>query len=184
MKKVVINTCFGGFNLSPFALKQYFELTNPDKNFYTYYEKFDKNLPWPISQFILINDNNDIINDFGDIFFSEKNIGDNFYFVSTKEEAIYKEKHVLKELNEKGFTKEKIHKIIEDYCKLDFGEIKNIYACDIKRDDPILIQVIEEIGIDLAGGPFSELAIEEIPDNEEFYLEEYDGIETIKFLKK
>lgn len=49
---------------------------------------------------------------------------------------------------------------------------------DIQRDDPILIQVIEELGED-ADGYCSELKIIEIPDDIEFTIEEYDGNEWV-----
>ena len=36
MRKVVINSCFGGFSLSPLAEKMYFEKKNPGKTVYFY----------------------------------------------------------------------------------------------------------------------------------------------------
>jgi hypothetical protein len=57
---------------------------------------------------------------------------------------------------------------------------KNIeYQFDIKREDPFLIQAIEEIGVERAGGDYSELKIVEIPDNIAWYIYEYDGVEEI-----
>ena len=49
---------------------------------------------------------------------------------------------------------------------------------DIDRDDPILIQVIEELG-DAANGDHAELAIVEIPDDVEWEISEYDGREHV-----
>jgi hypothetical protein len=49
---------------------------------------------------------------------------------------------------------------------------------DIKRDDPLLIQVVEEMG-DEANGNYSSLKIVEIPDDVEWYIGEYDGIESV-----
>lgn len=56
---------------------------------------------------------------------------------------------------------------------------KNYFsAYDIPRDDPNLIQVIEELG-ELSWGPYSELAIIEIPDDVKWTIEKYDGNEHI-----
>lgn len=52
------------------------------------------------------------------------------------------------------------------------------YANDIKRDDPILIEVIEELDHE-ADTCFSNLKIVEIPDGVEWEVQEYDGYEHI-----
>lgn len=49
---------------------------------------------------------------------------------------------------------------------------------EIKRNDPILIQVIEELG-EKANGNVATLKIIEIPDDIEWEIEEYDGSEWI-----
>lgn len=49
---------------------------------------------------------------------------------------------------------------------------------DISRDDPVLIEVIEELG-DAANGEHAELAIVEIPDDVEWEISEYDGREHV-----
>ena len=49
---------------------------------------------------------------------------------------------------------------------------------DIKRDDSILVQVVEELGAD-ANGMCADLDITEIPDGIEWEIEEYDGREWI-----
>jgi hypothetical protein len=49
---------------------------------------------------------------------------------------------------------------------------------DIPRDDPILIQVIEELG-EFADGRHAELKIVEIPDDVEWQIDEYDGVEWV-----
>ena len=46
------------------------------------------------------------------------------------------------------------------------------------RTDPLLIQVVEELG-DEASGPCANLKIIEIPDGTEYEIDEYDGMETI-----
>ena len=48
-----------------------------------------------------------------------------------------------------------------------------------KRDDPLLIQVIEELG-PLANGRFAKLKIVDVPDDVEWEIDDYDGRETVK----
>lgn len=48
----------------------------------------------------------------------------------------------------------------------------------IKRSDPELIQVIEELGV-RANSQFADLSIVEIPDDIEYSINEYDGIEWV-----
>lgn len=52
------------------------------------------------------------------------------------------------------------------------------YLREIPRNDPMLIQVIEEMG-DSANGFCATLRIIEIPDDVDFDVEEYDGLEWI-----
>lgn len=49
---------------------------------------------------------------------------------------------------------------------------------EIKRDDDVLIKVIEELQ-EKANGEYSKLKIVEIPDNVKYVIEEYDGCERI-----
>lgn len=53
-----------------------------------------------------------------------------------------------------------------------------LYDRDMERDDPILIQVVEELG-ETANGRCAVLKIVEIPDYVEWGIEEYDGQEWI-----
>lgn len=50
---------------------------------------------------------------------------------------------------------------------------------DIDRTDPILIDVIEELGSEKASGCCAELKIIEIPDDVDGEIEEYDGREWV-----
>ena len=49
---------------------------------------------------------------------------------------------------------------------------------NIARDDPILIQVVEELG-EASWGGAAELKVVEIPDDVEWEIEEYDGQEWV-----
>lgn len=48
----------------------------------------------------------------------------------------------------------------------------------IPRNDPALVQVVEELG-DEANGSFADLKVVEIPDDVEWHVEEYHGVEHI-----
>jgi len=55
---------------------------------------------------------------------------------------------------------------------------EEVYA-ELDRDDPILIEVVEEIGSERASGIHAELSISEIPDGCDYSIHEYDGTEYI-----
>jgi len=52
------------------------------------------------------------------------------------------------------------------------------YYGSLERNDPILIQVIEELG-EKASGDLSKVVIKDIPDGIEYEIDDYDGMETI-----
>lgn len=54
----------------------------------------------------------------------------------------------------------------------------HIYCREIKRDDPYLIKVVEELGEE-SFGLCAELKIVEIPDDVDWEISEYDGMEHI-----
>jgi hypothetical protein len=64
---------------------------------------------------------------------------------------------------------------LEDGGGYDDG---HFYDKDLERNDPILAEVVEELG-EKANGPFAKLEIIEIPDDVDFYIDEYDGLESI-----
>lgn len=46
------------------------------------------------------------------------------------------------------------------------------------RTDPILIDIIKELGEE-ANGSCSKLYVDEVPDGYDYWIEEYDGVETL-----
>lgn len=54
-----------------------------------------------------------------------------------------------------------------------------VYDDCIERDDPLLVQVVEELG-EQSWGKFSKLVIKEIPDGSEWTIEEHDGFESVR----
>ena len=55
---------------------------------------------------------------------------------------------------------------------------KMLYLNSEKREDKVLIEVVEELG-DVASGSFGELVVVEIPDDMNYVIDDYDGIETL-----
>jgi len=53
------------------------------------------------------------------------------------------------------------------------------YGGDLKRDDPDLVAILEEHGPDIISGSCAYLEIVEIPDDVEWEIDEYDGMESI-----
>jgi hypothetical protein len=58
------------------------------------------------------------------------------------------------------------------------GITKEIYDREIPRDDPILIQIIRELGDD-ADTRFCTLKVVEIPADVDWQIDEYDGLEWV-----
>lgn len=81
-----------------------------------------------------------------------------------------------------------INSVITTYFTKDFGYFVETSDDDLKgkrfyldgeyREDPVLIEVVEELG-DRASGRFSKLVVVDIPDGMEYEIDDYDGIETL-----
>ena len=56
---------------------------------------------------------------------------------------------------------------------------ENWWDSDIHREDPALLQVIDEMGLDEVSGHHAELAITELPRGTKYIVHEYDGMEEI-----
>ena len=59
-----------------------------------------------------------------------------------------------------------------------FGISEDVHDYDIKRHDPRLVQVVENLGI-AANGECADLQIMDIHDECRYHIEEYDGLETV-----
>ena len=67
------------------------------------------------------------------------------------------------------------------YAELKVGKLpKHWYVGDLERNDPLLVQVVEELGEENASGELSKLRIVEIPDDIEWGIHEYDGMEYVE----
>lgn len=59
------------------------------------------------------------------------------------------------------------------------GPTQDWHYGDIKRDDPLLVRVVKELGTKAASSVFAKLEIVTIPNDVDWYVEEYDGNEWI-----
>ena len=62
------------------------------------------------------------------------------------------------------------------YNKLSGGDLRN--DRDIERDDPHLVKVVETLG-KKANGRFARLKVVDIPEDVDWQIEEYDGLEWV-----
>ena len=147
-KKIVINSCYGGFSLSAKAVKRLAELNGKECYFFS----------------------NDYIT--------------NVYTPLTVDECDA----------EKGwrrwiaFTIPNPNEYLPKECRGADGTYKNYNAEYSKisldtrpdeRDDPLLVQVVEELGKE-ASGQFAKLKVVIIPGGIDWEISEYDGHESIE----
>lgn len=146
MKKVILNKCFGGFDVSPQAYQLY-----AMKKGYSHLYKYIWDIPKKYNPFDTndINDRSYILVDL----FNNNICG--FYFTK--------------------YFGDKIH--YSEISKEDWDNYY-LYLGSEHREDPILIEVVEELG-DEASGNCGKLVIVEIPDDLHYIIDDYDGIETL-----
>jgi hypothetical protein len=53
------------------------------------------------------------------------------------------------------------------------------WTYDIPRDSKILLQVIDELGVEKTSGPHAELKVVEVPEGVKWHIADYDGMEHI-----
>lgn len=73
-----------------------------------------------------------------------------------------------------GLSKE----AFERYCDQTGQKPDEFYDHDIARDDPNLIAIVESMG-DRANGLCAQLKVVEIPNDVQWQIQEYDGVEWI-----
>lgn len=141
MKKVVINKCYGGFGLSPLAMKELAKLEG--KKCYFFVE----------DSLVNINDCDN------SSFWSAYSIKDpDFEKMSTQDE-------------------DGLYTTANQYS----DSISIVEPND--RSCPNLVKVVEKLGADV-NGAFADLKIIEIPQDVEYTIEEYDGIEWVAEVHK
>ena len=64
------------------------------------------------------------------------------------------------------------------YAEKKGKPVDEVYDFEIPRDDLVLVWVVEHLG-EKANGWAAELDIVEIPEDVDWYVEEYDGVEHV-----
>ena len=77
-----------------------------------------------------------------------------------------------------GWTEEKTGFMSLTNFKIGSNSDDYFWDHQLERNDPVLIEVIEELG-KKANGKYANLKIVEIPNDVEWQVEEYDGMEHI-----
>lgn len=152
--KIVINRKFGGFGISDLAAIEYCKRKN-NGNVYIYAD---------------------------------------FLFVKGKDYASsdddYKKLAKVDEEFVRNINKYQPLKCIDFYYSMiDYGDVvmkRDVLdsnkafrrGIDFERTDPTLVSVVEDLG-EQASYSYSKLCVVEIPDDVDWYIEDYDGMETI-----
>lgn len=91
-------------------------------------------------------------------------------------------KCIYKKANDEALFKNYFIKDMGDNIEISNEDYKKylLYLNDEYRQDPILIEVVEELG-EKASGRFGSLEVVEIPNNSFYKIDEYDGVETIYY---
>ena len=72
----------------------------------------------------------------------------------------------------------KLHKEAKRTGNYDQSNAMYFNINDIERDDPILVQIVEELGEEV-NDDYSELKVVQIPSEVEYYIHYHDGVESI-----
>ena len=79
-----------------------------------------------------------------------------------------------------GFSlSEEAQKLFCQYSMIEWNDWQEDWSYyDIERNNQHLVRVVEELG-DSASGRFAELKVVDIPDDVEWQIDEYDGLEWV-----
>lgn len=153
MKKIVYNACYGGFGLSAHAVKRYAELCGRQCYFFANKK----------------NGTHTDLDSFEEVSVDEADSRYIFYAYDTREGIDW-----LK--SERGWRDwtEAARRAHNEKCNQHYIESGR----ELKRDDPILVRVVEELG-DKANGHHADLRIATVPSGTKYRIDEYDGTERV-----
>ena len=151
MRKVVINGCYGGFGLSAKAHARLAELMGRECYFFCHPAS-----PFDMSRYDRVT--------------AEEADRRFMFFAFDTPDAVGRFLGDSKGWSSLSLDERRAHN--EEYGR------HAINPNDLSRDDPLLIQVVEEMG-EAANGQCAKLEIVEIPDDVQWQVEEYDGNEWI-----
>ena len=156
--KVVINKCFGGFGLSPRAVKRLAELNGKECYFFRHsYKHLGETDDYDVLVSLTLTQ----AEEWGSFV--------DAYDIPNPNEVL--RQPAAKEWPAMTKEEKETHNAL--YSK------HSLYYDNEDRANPKLIQVIEELGSELASGTYSKLELVEIPDGIEYEIDEYDGQEHI-----
>lgn len=147
--KIVINKCYGGFGLSPLAVKTIAKRQGKSCFFFTHNYNDEGNEYMPVTGL-------------------PEGLFWTAFSVPNPDEVLISQKTWHKMTQEE---KEKSNALYESI------ELDSRYDRE-NRSNPLLVSVVEELG-SAADGSCADLAIVEIPDGTEYTIEEYDGLEHV-----
>jgi len=150
--KIVINKCYGGFSISPLAVKELAKLKGKECYFF-------RNPTIERDGYIPIT-------------LEEANEELMFYAFSIPNPNEYLYEHLPKHKDWRKMTEEE-----KELYNKRYEEIK-LDTHTIDRADKDLIKIVEKLG-KKANGKYADLKIVEIPDSVEWQIEEYDGVEWV-----
>ena len=75
-------------------------------------------------------------------------------------------------------VRDEVIKDINHYYLNEEKEENSFCEWDIERNDPVLVEVVEQLG-DLANTRHTRLKVVEVPDDVKWYIHDYDGIESV-----
>lgn len=165
MKKVLINKCYGGLNFS-----EDFIMTLLKK--YPPHTELGKKLFCPEDDKLIIEDGKKFVT-----FIHTK------YSVVREEELCESYNILYYDLNERlSNPRNKLEKVVVEHIPTS-----NLYSTHFHyvegelgwRDMPEVISLVEEYGIDKAGGKHTRLSIEKVPDDYEYTVVDHDRLESI-----
>ena len=73
---------------------------------------------------------------------------------------------------------DEVIKTITHYFLNEVKEENSFCEWDIERNDPVLVEVVEQLG-DLANSCYSKLKVVEVPDDVKWYIHDYYGNEKV-----
>ena len=136
MKKVILNKCYGGFDVSIETYKLYAKKKGLNLYFYDYDYDYSEGIQ--------------------DIYKKIGEPNDTRYFLHC----------FIKDMGDNVVISDDDYKKYSLWLNRDY------------REDPTLIEVVEELG-EKASSPYSNLRIVEIPDDLDYVIDDDDGIETL-----
>ena len=150
--KIILNKEYGGFSVSLMAYKLYAEKKGIE--LYAYYGDYSN---YPSQGIVVYRKIDWIVPSL--LEYHNNNSRSLYYFTKNLGESIIESEENKEEVN-------------EIFVKYSF------YLGKQNRKDPILIEVVEELG-NKANGSVSNLRVVEIPDELDYVIDDYDGYETL-----